>query len=155
MLFDRDGTLVADVPYNGDPALVRPVEGAIECVKRLRAAGLRIGIVSNQSGIARGLITRAQVDAVNRRVDDLFGAFEVSLYCPHGPDDGCECRKPMPGMILQAAEMLATQASKCAMIGDKQSDVDAAVAAGAQSFLITDPQSLRNACECILQDISR
>lgn len=146
---------MVDVPYNGDPALVQPVEGAVECVRHLRAAGLKLGIVSNQSGIARGLLTHAQVEAVNRRVDELFGAFEVCLYCPHGPDDRCDCRKPMPGMIVDAANALGTQPDKCAVLGDKQSDVDAARAAGARPYLITNAQSLREACESILNDVSR
>ena len=67
-LFDRDATLVEDVPYNGDPAVVRPVPGARRALDRLRTAGLRIGVVSNQSGVARGLVTEEQVRAVNARV---------------------------------------------------------------------------------------
>lgn len=155
VLFDRDGTLVIDVPYNGDPERVRPVEGAVDCVKGLRAAGLKLALVSNQSGIARGLITRAQVEAVNRRVEQLFGAFDASLFCPHGPDDGCDCRKPMPGMILEAARLLATQPANIVMIGDKQSDVDAAHAAGAKYYLVANARELRDACEEILNDLSR
>lgn len=155
VLFDRDGTLVVDVPYNGDPELVRPVEGAVECVKNLRAAGLKLGIVSNQSGIARGFITHEQVEAVNRRVQEIFGAFDVSLYCPHGPDDGCDCRKPMPGMILDAARLLDTKPAGIVVIGDKQSDVDAAHAAGARYYLIASASELRDACKEILRDLSR
>src|ERR687886_2933191 len=71
VLFDRDGTLVHDVPYNGDPDRVDPMPGAREALRRLRAAGVPTAIVSNQSGIARGLVTREQVDAVNRRIDEL------------------------------------------------------------------------------------
>ena len=97
MLFDRDGTLVVDVPYCADPALVTPVSTAPAALALLRAAGIPVGVVSNQSGIARGLLDREQVDAVNRRVDDLLGPFDVWQVCPHGPDDGCACRKPQPG----------------------------------------------------------
>jgi HAD superfamily hydrolase (TIGR01662 family) len=68
VLFDRDGTLIVDVPYNGDPARVVPMPGARAALDRLRAAGVRVGVVSNQSGIARGLLTRAQVEAVNARM---------------------------------------------------------------------------------------
>ncbi|MBD9736143.1 HAD-IIIA family hydrolase, partial [Streptomyces sp. H28] len=106
VLFDRDGTLVHDVPYNGDPARVRPVEGAREAVAALRARGIRTGVVTNQSGIARGLLTVADARAVNRRIDDLLGPFDVWELCPHAPDDGCDCRKPRPGMILRAAGRL-------------------------------------------------
>ena len=76
VLFDRDGTLVVDVPYNGDPALVEPMPGARAALERLRAAGLRIGVVTNQSGLARGRFTADQLDAVNRRVEELLGPFD-------------------------------------------------------------------------------
>src|SRR3954452_23042503 len=98
VLFDRDGTLVHDVPYNGDPAEVRPVAGARAALDRLRAAGLRLGVVTKQSGIARGLLTTDQVTLVNKRVEELLGPFDTWQVCPHGDDDGCRCRKPAPGL---------------------------------------------------------
>jgi histidinol phosphatase-like enzyme len=73
VLFDRDGTLVRDVPYNGDPSRVEPMPGARAALDRLRAAGVRTAVVSNQSGVARGLLTRDQVDAVNARVEEVLG----------------------------------------------------------------------------------
>src|SRR2546423_6086689 len=85
-LLDRDGTLVEDVPYNGDPAAVRPLPGVRAALDRLRAAGLRLAMVTNQSGIARGLLTDDEVRAVNARVEELLGPFDAVLYCPHGPD---------------------------------------------------------------------
>ena len=94
VLLDRDGTLVEDVPYNGDPDRVRPLPGVRAALDRLRAAGVPLAVVSNQSGIARGRLTRAQVDAVNARVEALLGPLGPWLVCPHGPDDGCACRKP-------------------------------------------------------------
>ena len=106
VLFDRDATLIVDVPYNGDPAAVRPMPGALDAVAAVRAAGVPIGVVSNQSGIARGLLTAVQVEAVNARVDALFGGFDTWQYCPHGPEDGCDCRKPKPGLVLRAAAAL-------------------------------------------------
>ncbi|WP_022908396.1 HAD-IIIA family hydrolase, partial [Curtobacterium sp. B18] len=82
LLFDRDDTLVVDVPYNADPRLVVPVPGARRAVGRARAAGLALGVVTNQSVIARGTATREQVDATNARVDELVGAFDVWCVCP-------------------------------------------------------------------------
>jgi len=79
-LLDRDGTLVEDVPYNGDPAAVRPLPGVREALHRLRAAGLRLAVVSNQSGVARGLLTIEQVRRVNARVEELLGPFDAWLY---------------------------------------------------------------------------
>jgi D-glycero-D-manno-heptose 1,7-bisphosphate phosphatase len=139
VLFDRDGTLVHDVPYNGDPAQVRPVDGAAEALRRLREAGIRTAVVSNQSGIARGLLTPEQVDAVNARLEELLGPLGPVLYCPHGPEDGCACRKPAPGLVLQAAERLGVPPQRCAVVGDIAADVGAALAAGARPVLVPTP----------------
>lgn len=136
VLFDRDGTLVHDVPYNGDPELVRPVEGAREALGLLRARGIRTGVVTNQSGVARGLITEAEVRRVNERVDGLLGAFDVWAVCPHGPDDGCPCRKPAPGLVLWAAGQLRTHPADLVVIGDIGADVEAARRAGAHGILV-------------------
>src|SRR5690348_5559568 len=106
VLLDRDGTLVVDVAYNGDPDRVTPVPGAAEALARLRDAGVALALVSNQSGVARGLLTLAEVEAVNRRLEDLIGPVGPWLVCPHGPDDGCGCRKPAPGLVLAAAAAL-------------------------------------------------
>ena len=139
VLFDRDGTLVVDVPYNGDPERVEPMPGALDAVAAVRAAGLPIGVVSNQSGIARGLLTREQVDAVNARVDALFGGFDTWQVCPHGPEDGCDCRKPAPGMVLRAAEALGVDPARTVVIGDIGADVGAAHAAGGAAVLVPTP----------------
>jgi HAD superfamily hydrolase (TIGR01662 family) len=139
VLFDRDGTLVVDVPYNGDPALVRPVPGAGAALALLRGAGIPVGVVTNQSGIARGLITAEQAEAVNRRVEELLGAFDVWQVCPHGPDDGCPCRKPRPGMVLAAAQRLGVAPQRVALVGDIGADVEAATAAGATAVLVPTP----------------
>lgn len=139
VLFDRDGTLVHDVPYNGDPAKVELVPGAKEAVDAVRAAGLAVGVVSNQSGIGRGLLTRAQVDAVNARVTELLGPFDTWQLCPHAPEEDCACRKPRPGMVLAAAAALGVDPSECVLIGDIGADVEAAQAAGARSVLVPTP----------------
>jgi HAD superfamily hydrolase (TIGR01662 family) len=139
VLFDRDGTLVHDFPYNGDPAWIRPVEGAREALERLRARGVRLGVVSNQSGVARGLITREQVDACNARLAELLGPFDTVQVCPHGPDDGCACRKPAPGMVKAACAELDVDPSRCVVVGDIGADVDAATAAGAVGILVPTP----------------
>ena len=136
VLLDRDGTLVVDVPYNGDPSRVAPVPGARAALDRLRAAGLPLAVVSNQSGVARGLLTSAQVAAVNARVAELLGPFDAVLVCEHGPDDGCACRKPRPGLVLEAARQLGVDPAACVLVGDIGSDVDAALAAGAQPVLV-------------------
>jgi histidinol-phosphate phosphatase family protein len=136
VLFDRDGTLVADVPYNGDPGRVVVMPGAREAVERLRAAGVATAVVSNQSGVARGFIRVEQVEAVNRRVEELLGPLGPWVVCLHGPGDGCRCRKPGPGLIEAAAGALGVEAGECVVIGDIGADVEAARAAGARAVLV-------------------
>jgi histidinol-phosphate phosphatase family protein len=156
VLFDRDSTLVVDVPYNGDPALVEPMPGAVDAVAAVRAAGVPIGVVSNQSGIARGMVTREQVDAVNTRIDALFGGFDTWQICPHGPADGCVCRKPAPGMVLAAAAALGVDPADVVVIGDIGADVGAAHAAGARAVLVptvvTRQEEIR-AAEAVAADL--
>jgi D-glycero-D-manno-heptose 1,7-bisphosphate phosphatase len=147
VLLDRDGTLVVDVPYNGDPGRVEPMPGARAAVDRLRAASIPIAVISNQSGIGRGLVTRAEVEAVNRRIEELLGPLRPWAICPHRPDEGCACRKPEPGLIFQAARALGVAPDRCAVIGDVGSDVGAALAAGARPVLVPTPQTPREHVE--------
>ncbi|GAA2493715.1 D-glycero-alpha-D-manno-heptose-1,7-bisphosphate 7-phosphatase [Streptomyces gobitricini] len=142
VLFDRDDTLVEDVPYNGDPEKVRPMPGAREALDMLRRRGLRLGVVSNQSGIGRGLLTEAEVRAVNARVDSLLGPFDAWACCPHAPEDGCGCRKPAPGLVVEAARLLGVRPEDCVVIGDIGSDMDAARAAGARGVLVPTARTL-------------
>jgi histidinol-phosphate phosphatase family protein len=139
VLFDRDGTLIRDVPYNGRPELVEAVPGAVAAVARLRSAGIRLGVVTNQSGVGRGLITAAQMEAVNRRVDEVFGPFGVWAICPHDAAVGCACRKPRPYLVQQAAAELGVDPADCVVIGDIGADVAAAHAAGARAVLVPAP----------------
>jgi histidinol-phosphate phosphatase family protein len=136
VLFDRDGTLVADVPYNGDPGRVVAMPGAREAVARLRGAGVPTAVVSNQSGVGRGLLRVEQVAAVNRRVEELLGPLGPWMVCLHGPEDGCRCRKPGPGLIEAAAGALGVDPRDCVVIGDIGADVEAARAAGARAVLV-------------------
>ncbi|MBF6435392.1 HAD family hydrolase [Nocardia cyriacigeorgica] len=141
VLFDRDDTLIRDTGYLADPDLVRPMPDARRQLRRLRRAGLRIGIVSNQSGVASGRISPAQLAAVNARVEDLLGPFDTWQICLHGPADGCRCRKPEPGLILGAAAELGVDPSRCVVIGDIGSDIEAALAAGARAVLVPTPRT--------------
>jgi histidinol-phosphate phosphatase family protein len=100
-------------------------------------------VVSNQSGVARGLITREQVEACNARLAELLGPFDTVQYCPHGPDDGCACRKPAPGMVKAAAAELDVDPARVVVIGDIGADVEAAAAAGASGILVPTPVTRR------------
>jgi histidinol-phosphate phosphatase family protein len=141
VLFDRDGTLVVDVPYNGDPAKVVPMPGALAALERLRAAGIPTAVVSNQSAVARGMITGEQVELVNRRVEELLGPLGPWCWCPHAPGEGCGCRKPAPGLVVQAASALGVAPGECVVVGDVGADVAAARAAGARAVLVPTAQT--------------
>jgi D-glycero-D-manno-heptose 1,7-bisphosphate phosphatase len=155
VIFDRDGTIVVDVPYNGDPDAVAPMPGVKPALDRLRAAGLPIAVVSNQSGVGRGLITIEQVEAVNRRIEELLGPFDAWLYCPHGPEDDCECRKPKATMLLDAARSMNVDPRCCVVIGDKQSDVEAAANAGASAIFVDGPRSIIEAIDRVLGSLTQ
>lgn len=142
VLFDRDGTLIEDVPYNAEPARVEAVPGAREALDRLREAAVPIGVVSNQSGVARGLIAPAALAGVNARVEELLGPFDVWAVCPHEEADGCACRKPAPGLVLRAAATLGVRPEDCVVIGDIGRDMEAARAAGARGILVPTAQTL-------------
>ena len=142
VLLDKDGTLVEDVPYNVDPARIRLTPGAGAGLARLAAAGWPIAVVSNQSGVARGLFPEAALGPVRDRLGALLRPFGVTLagfhWCPHHPDGDpfCICRKPAPGMLLRAAEALGADPAACWMIGDILDDVEAGRRAGCRTILI-------------------
>jgi histidinol-phosphate phosphatase family protein len=127
-----------------------PAPGARALLDRLRAAGLPLAVVSNQSGVGRGFITMEQVDAVNRRVEELIGPFAGFFVCPHAPEDGCECRKPKPKLVLDAARALGVDPSCCVVVGDRESDVQAARNAGAIPVKVEGAHRLADAVEQIL-----
>jgi histidinol-phosphate phosphatase family protein len=141
VLLDRDDTLSLDVPYNGDPAKVEPMPGAREALRRLRDARIPAAVISNQSGIGRGLLTEAQVRAVNAKADALVGPLDAWLFCPHVEEDGCDCRKPAPGLVHKAAARLGVPPERCVVIGDIGADVEAAHAAGARAVLVPTPRT--------------
>jgi histidinol-phosphate phosphatase family protein len=152
VLLDRDGTLVVDVPYNGDPERVLPVAGARRALNRLRDEGVPLAVVSNQSAIGRGLVSPAEVAAVNARIERLLGPLGPFVICPHRPEDGCACRKPRPGLVLDAAALLGVPPERCAVVGDIGADVEAARAAGARAVLVpnhrTRAEEVAAAPEC-------
>lgn len=139
-LLDRDGTVIIDRHYLADPAGVDFVPGAIDGLRLLSAGGVILAIVTNQSGVGRGRITPQQLDAVHARIrTDLAanGIVLAGIYaCPHHPDDGCDCRKPAPGLIRQATEELALSPGHIVVIGDRPADVDVAARTGTRSILV-------------------
>ena len=139
------------MPFNGDPEKVEPAPNARALLDKLRAAGVPLAVVSNQSGVGRGYITMEQVDAVNKRVDALLGPFSGFFVCQHAPEDDCDCRKPKPKLILDAARAIGVDPSCCVVVGDRESDVQAAKNAGAIPIKIDGPAHLAEAVERILE----
>lgn len=115
---------------------MRPVPGARAALDRLRQAGLRLGVVTNQPGLALGLFTRADLSAVHSQVEAQLGEFDTWQVCEHIEGTGCRCRKPEPGLIQAAAAALGTTPQRCVVVGDTGRDVGAAIAAGATAILV-------------------
>ncbi|MFO0728565.1 MAG: HAD family hydrolase [Myxococcota bacterium] len=140
VFLDRDGTLIDDPGYLSDPDQVRLLGGAGEGLRILAAAGFALVLISNQSGVGRGLFTVQALEAVHRRLLELLEAEGIALagawYCTHAPDQGCACRKPAPGLLVQAASALGLSLQDSWMIGDRASDLAAAKAAGARAVLL-------------------
>lgn len=136
ILFDRDGTLVVDVPLNTDPSRVVPMPTAAEAVAEARAAGLLVGVATNQPGLADGRLDPCGFWTVNERISELLGPFDSWHVCPHAKDAGCRCRKPRPGMVVDAAADWGVEPGAIALIGDIGADLQAAHAAGARSVLV-------------------
>lgn len=146
VFLDRDGTINLDPGYLGDPEKVEIYPLVKEGIRKLKCSfGFTIVVVSNQSGIARGLITEEQVIAVNKRINDLLGEeakIDAFYYCSHHPEfsspEECLCRKPSPEMILKAAGELKLDLKKSYIIGDKAIDVESGFNAGIKTVLLTN-----------------
>jgi D-glycero-D-manno-heptose 1,7-bisphosphate phosphatase len=144
VFLDRDGTLIEDAGYPRDPALVRLLPGAAKSLRALAASGLVLVVVSNQSGVGRGLVTSGEAAAVRERFEECLRAggvrLHASYYCPHAPWEGCPCRKPSPGMLLRAAEDLGIDLGRSFLVGDKTSDVEAGRRAGCSTIHFSPPE---------------
>jgi len=147
VFLDKDGTLIEDVPYNVDPALIRLTAGAVDGLRALHDAGYLLIVVSNQSGIARGYFQEQALGAVEARLRSMLDAAGVPLagfyYCPHHPDGcvdaysvECECRKPAPGLLSRAARDHGVSLGRSWMVGDILHDVEAGWRAGCRTILL-------------------
>ncbi|GAA5534253.1 HAD family hydrolase [Deinococcus aluminii] len=147
VLLDKDGTLIEDVPYNVDPALIRLAPGVGEALRALHGAGYILAVVTNQSGVARGLFPESALEGVEARLRELLAAEGVPLSgfyaCPHHPEGtvaeyarDCDCRKPQPGLLRRAAEELDLDLSASWMVGDILNDVEAGGRAGCWTVLL-------------------
>jgi len=143
VMVDRDGVINRDSDqYIKSVAEWQPLPGSLEALRDLTLAGFRIAVITNQSGIGRGLFsdrTLADIHAAMRAAVEMAGGkIDGIFYCPHLPDVGCACRKPAPGLLLDAAKEFGIAPADAVFIGDKQSDIDAAIAVGAHPILVGD-----------------
>lgn len=139
VFIDKDGTLINNVPYNADPSLVSLQEGAALSLQLLQANGYMLVVASNQSGVGRGLFSEAALMEVSNKIRQLLPVqLDGFFYCPHLPEDHCVCRKPRPGLLLQAAALLNIDLHASWMIGDILHDVEAGNRAGCRTVLLNN-----------------
>ena len=142
VFLDRDGTIIEEAGYLSDPAQVRLIPGVADALARLRKAGFRIVVVTNQSGIARGYFGEADVAKVHAALDRLLAehgaGIDAYYFCPHHPDFGspCECRKPGTGMVKMAAMELGLDVAASYFVGDKAADVELGINSGGRAILV-------------------
>lgn len=147
IFIDKDGTLIPDIPYNVNPDAITLMDGAAEGLLRLQKEGFKLIVITNQSGVARGIFKEEELKGVEEKLKVLLadqGVFlDAFYYCPHHPDGiikeysfDCDCRKPNAGMILKAASEFNIDLSRSWMIGDFLKDVEAGIKAGCQTILI-------------------
>ena len=146
VIVDRDGTVMLDVGYPKSPCDVRLLPGAGSALARLRANGFLLILASNQSGIGRGLVGHDEALRVHEtlvsELAEVGVQFDGSYYCPHRPGEGCACRKPEAGLLLRAARELDLDLTRCFVVGDQASDVEAGRRAGCRTVLLAgDSQS--------------
>lgn len=141
LLLDRDGTLIEEREYLHDPAEVRLVPGAAATLRLAKDLGWGIAVVTNQSGVGRGMFTMEDVERVHAEIASQLAREEATVdgfyVCPHGPDEGCDCRKPAPGLALRIEEELGANLRHSIVVGDKRSDLDLGRAVGAATVLVS------------------
>jgi len=147
VFLDRDGTIVEDVGYMNNPRQIQFIPGSIDAIKKLNEAGYKVVVITNQAGIARGLITEDMLQTIDKTLHKwiLNGGAHLDgiYYCPHHPEHGvhpykqdCECRKPHPGLIKRAHRDLDIDLSQSFMVGDKATDIQAGRRAGTKTILV-------------------
>ncbi len=147
VFLDKDGTLVENIPYNVDPARIRLARGALPALRRMASAGYELVVVSNQSGIARGVFAESALADVEERLQELVSPagirFAGFYWCPHHPEGvlprysiACDCRKPAPGLLRRAAHDLGLDLQASWMVGDILNDVEAGRRAGCRVVLV-------------------
>lgn len=141
VILDRDGTLIADRHYLANPQDVELLPGVPLGLRQLSQLGLGLAVITNQSGVGRGLFSTEQVEQVHQRLRQLLEVEQVQLdgmyFCPHSPEVGCGCRKPKTELVEQAARELGFETRQCFVVGDRTCDIELGRRIGATTFLVT------------------
>jgi D-glycero-D-manno-heptose 1,7-bisphosphate phosphatase len=159
VFLDRDGVLNVRPPEHEYVTSIDQfawLPGAREAVLGLKGAGWKVAVVSNQRGVALGLVSRATLAEIEERIQGDLGpeaAIDLFSYCPHDADNGCDCRKPRPGLITRAAAALGVEPGESWMIGDEESDVAAGRAAGCSTILLS-PDAPDTAADAVEPDLA-
>lgn len=148
VVLDRDGVINHDSDaYIKSAEEWHPLEGSLEAIARLKHSGYTVVVASNQSGLARGYFDIEALSAMHRKMDKMLAKIGASIdaifYCPHGPDDGCDCRKPKPGMLLEIGQRFNVSLKDVVFIGDSISDIKAANSAHAKAMLVRTGKGLK------------
>ncbi|ACS79041.1 D-glycero-beta-D-manno-heptose 1,7-bisphosphate 7-phosphatase [Maridesulfovibrio salexigens] len=153
ILLDRDGTIIVDKHYLNDPEGVELFTNTAEGLKAMQNAGYKLLVTTNQSGIGRGYYSEKDMHAVNARMAELLAEhgieFKAVYFCPHAPDQDCDCRKPAPGMFDQAIAEFGINPEECYVIGDKLCDVELGKARKAKSILVRTGKGLKEEPKCV------
>jgi D-glycero-D-manno-heptose 1,7-bisphosphate phosphatase len=148
IVLDRDGVINQDSDaYIKSVDEWIPIEGSLEAIARLNHGGYTVVVASNQSGIARGYFDIETLSAMHRKMDNMLasigGRIDAVFFCPHGPDDGCSCRKPKPGMLLEIGQRFNVPLSNVIFIGDSVADIKAATSASAKTMLVRTGKGIK------------
>ncbi|WP_412851959.1 D-glycero-beta-D-manno-heptose 1,7-bisphosphate 7-phosphatase [Ectothiorhodospira shaposhnikovii] len=152
VILDRDGVINRDSPdYIKSPAEWVPLPGSLEAIARLTRAGWCVAVATNQSGLARGLFDLPTLRAIHRHMEatlaPLGGRIDGIFYCPHGPDEGCDCRKPLPGLFERIGRAFSVPLAGVPAVGDSPRDLQAAAAAGCTPVLVRTGNGLKALAE--------
>jgi D-glycero-D-manno-heptose 1,7-bisphosphate phosphatase len=148
VILDRDGVINQDSDeFIKNPAEWIALGGSLEAIARLNYFGFKVAVASNQSGIARGLMTLDDLNAIHQKMrqqlDRVGGLIEGVFFCPHGADDGCDCRKPAPGLLYQIKGRLGVELEGVAVVGDSLRDLQSAATVGAKPILVETGKGLK------------
>lgn len=141
VILDRDGVINKDSDnFIKSPEEFVPLPGSLEAIARLNKVGYRVAVATNQSGVGRGLFELSTLDAMHKKLHRLCAELGAQIdgifYCPHAPDAGCDCRKPLPGLLQQIAKKFETELDGVPVIGDSLRDLQSALAVGAKPMLV-------------------